>query len=205
MDALGYSPATFEVNPVPDEKITKSITLERLPTAELISRAEKLYSQRAYRDVLTLCKYAFELDGNNPSAHRLAGLTYLAEQDFARAGAHLDRALAANETIRLQVRRHLRESFDLNKGHADCDGVLLLSKNEVEFQGLRDASENYKVPYGQVEITGIQLKKNVALYLGTKVTPRGKKKEYNFYSFDNELSQAGRLFLNMLQLLLKPH
>lgn len=206
VDALGYGPATFEVNPAPDEKITKSITLERLPIVELITRAEKLYSQRAYRDVLILCKYAFELDGNNPSAHRLAGLTYLAEQDFARAGVHLERALSANEPIRLQVRRHPRESFDLNKGHADCDAVLLLNKNEIEFQGLRDASENYKVPYAQVEVTGIQLKKNVALYLGTKVTAaRGKKKEYNFYSFDNELSQAGRPFLNMLQLLLKPH
>ena len=74
VEALGYSPATFEVNPAPDEKMTKTVTLERLPAAEMISRAEKLYSQRAYRDVLTLCKYVFELDGNNPPAHRLAGL-----------------------------------------------------------------------------------------------------------------------------------
>jgi hypothetical protein len=83
--------------------------------------------------------------------------------------------------------------------------VLILNKSEVELQG-RNAAENFKVGYDQVELTGVQLKKNVALYLGTKVTvTRGKRREYNFYSFDNELSQAGRPFLDMLQLLLRPH
>lgn len=204
--ALGYAPSTFEVTPGPDDKLTQPVALERLPAAELMSHAERLYAQRAFRDVLTLCGYALEADGNNPTAHRLAGLTYLAEQDFARAGPHLEKALAGGETVRLQVRRHPRESFDLNKGHNDCEAVLLLRKSEVEFQGLRDASENYKVPYEGVEVTGIQLKKNAALYLGARVAvARGRKKEYNFYSFDNELSQAGRPFLNLLQLLLRSH
>jgi hypothetical protein len=206
VDALGYAPATFEINPLPDEKITKSITLERLPTVEIIRQAEKLYNQRAYADVLTLCKYVFESDGNNPAAHRLAGLTYASEQDYANSAPHLEKALSANEIIRLQVRRHPRESFDLNKGHDACDAMLILNKNEVEFQGLRDATENYKVPYSQIEVVGIQLKKNAALYLGTKImVARGKRKEYNFYSFDKELSQSSRVYLEMLQRLLRAH
>jgi hypothetical protein len=206
VEALGHAPATFEVDPAPDERIAKSVTLARLPAAELVRRAESLYNQRAYQDVLTLCNYVFEADGNNPSAHRLAGLAFLAGQDYGRAGAHLEKALSANEIVRLQVRRHPGEGFDLNKGHNDCDAVVTLNKHEVEFQGLRDPAANYRVPYAQIEVVGVQLKKNAALYLGTKVTvARGKKKEYNFYSFDKELSQSGRPFLNMLQLLLKPH
>ncbi len=206
VDALGYAPATFELNPAPDDKVTKAVTLERLPTDELIRQAEKLYSQHAYADVRTLCKYIFESDNNNSAAHRLTGLTYLAEQDYANAAPHLEQALAANETIRLQVRRHPRESFDLHKGHDICDALLTLNKTEVEFQGLRDASENYKVPYSQIEVVGVQLKKDTALYLGTKVTvARGKRKEYNFYSFDKELSQSGKVYLELLQRLLRAH
>ena len=205
VDALGYVPVTFEVNPAPDEKIAKPLTLERLPVAELVGQAERLYGQRAYRDVLTLSEYALESDAANGPAHRLAGLTYMIQQDYASAGAHLEKALSANETVRLQVRRHSGEAFDPTKGHNDCVAVLILNKSEVELQG-RNAAENFKVGYDQVELTGVQLKKNVALYLGTKVTvTRGKRREYNFYSFDNELSQAGRPFLDMLQLLLRPH
>lgn len=205
VDALGYAPVTFEVNPAPDEKIAKPLTLERLPVAELVSQAERLYALRAYRDVLTLSEYALASDAANGPAHRLAGLTYLIQQDYARAGAHLAKALSANETIRLQVRRHPGENFDPNKGHNDCVVALILSKSEVELQG-RDAAENFRVGYGQIELAEIQLKKNVALYLGTKVTAaRGRRKEYNFYSFDDELSQTGRPFLNMLQLLLRAH
>jgi hypothetical protein len=205
VDALGYTPVTFEVNPAPDEKIAKPLTLERLPPAELVRLAERLYGQRAYRDVLTLSEYALESDAANGPAHRLAGLTYMIQQDYTSAGAHLEKALSANETVRLQVRRHPGEAFDLTKGHNDCVAVLILNKSEVELQG-RNAAENFKVAYGQVEFTGVQLKKDVALYLGTKVTvTRGRRREYNFYSFDNELSQTGRPFLNMLQLLLRPH
>jgi hypothetical protein len=204
VDALGYTPVTFEVNPAPDENIAKPLTLERLPVAELVRQAERLYGQRAYRDVLTLSEYALESDAANGPAHRLAGLTYMIQQNYTSAGAHLEKALSANETVRLQVRRHPREAFDPTKGHNECAAVLILDGSEVELQG-RNAAENFKVGYGQVELTGVQLKKNVALYLGTKVTvTRGKRREYNFYSFDNELSQTGRLFLNMLQLLLRP-
>lgn len=205
VDALGYAPVTFEVNPAPDEKIAKHLTLERLSVAELVGQAERLYELRAYRDVLTLGEYALERDAANGPAHRLTGLTYMNQQDYTSAGAHLEKALSANETIRLQVRRHPGETFDLTKGHNDCVAVLVLNKSEVELQG-RNAAENFKVGYGQVELTGVQLKKNVALYLGTKViVTRGRRREYNFYSFDNELSQTGRPFLNMLQLLLRPH
>jgi hypothetical protein len=205
VDALGYVPVTFEVNPAPDEKIAKPLTLERLPVPELMSQAERLYELRAYRDVLTLSEYALESDAANGPAHRLAGLTHMIQQDYRSAGAHLEKALSANETVRLQVRRHPGETFDLTKGHNDCVAVLILNKSEVELQA-RNAAENFKVGYGQVELTGVQLKKNVALYLGTKVTAtRGRRREYNFYSFDNELSQTGRPFLNMLQLLLRPH
>lgn len=205
VDALGYAPVTFEVNPAPDEKIAKPLTLERLPAAELVRQAGRLYELRAYRDALTLSEYALESDAANGPAHRLAGLTYMIQQDYASAGAHLEKALSANETVRLQVRRHPGETFDPTKGHNDCVAVLILNKSEVELQG-RNVAENFKVGYGQVELAGVQLKKNVALYLGTKVTvTRGKRREYNFFSFDNELSQAGRPFLNMLQLLLRPH
>jgi hypothetical protein len=204
--ALGYAPNTFEVDPAPGEKITKPITLERLPVAEIMRQAEASFAQRAYADVLTLCGYIFEADADNAPAHRLIGQTYLAGQDYTRAGAHLEKALAANEIVRLQVRRHSHESFDLVKGHDMCEALLILNKSEVEFQGLRDISENFRVPYSQVEVTGIQLKKNTALYLGTKITiARGKKSEYDFYGFDKELSQTSRPFLEMLQRLLKSH
>jgi hypothetical protein len=204
VDALGHAPAMFEVAPVPDEKITKTVVLERLPPADLVRQAEKLYEQRAFASVRALCAYVFEADAGNAPAHRLAGLTYLAEQDYTRAEHHLAKALAANETVRLQLRRHPGESFDLNKGHDSCEAALLLNGSEIAFQGARHAAENFKVPYSQIEVSGIQLKKNTAPYLGTKVTvTSGKKKDYNFYSFERELTQTGKPFLEMLQRLLR--
>jgi hypothetical protein len=206
VEALGHTPATFEVNLSADEKLAKSLTLRRLPVAELASQAESFYTRRAYADVHTLCKYIFEIDGNHPTAHRLDGLTYLAEQDYPRAVPHLEKALAADETIRLRVRRHVRENFDLNKGHDSCEAVLILNKSGVEFQGLRDADENFKVAYAQIAVAGVQLKKNVALYLATKVTVvRGKTRDYNLYAFDKELSQSGKAYLGTLQRLLRQH
>jgi hypothetical protein len=71
--------------------------------------------------------------------------------------------------------RHPREEFDLNKGHDLCEAILILSKSEVEFRGLRAPADNFKVADGQMQVIGIQLKKNIAVYLSTKVTDaRGK-------------------------------
>jgi hypothetical protein len=56
-----------------------------------------------------------------------------------------------------------------------------------------------------VQIVGLQLKNRVALYLGTKVSVAGKRRDYNFYSFDRELSQSGKPYLEMIQRLLRSH
>lgn len=204
VDALGYAPVMLEVSVAPDEELSRSVTLQHLPATELARQAEQLYAVRSYADVLKLCDYMLKADGGYAPAHRLAGLTYLAQQDYVRAEAHLSKALLANETVRMPVRRHPRESFDFNKGHELCPAVLILKKGEVEFQGFNNSSDNFKAPPGQFTLLGIQLKKNTAPYLSTKVTmERGQKKDFNFYSFDQELSQAGRPYLDLLNSLLK--
>lgn len=205
VDALGYAPVTLEVTPGPGEKIRRSVTLARLPIESLIAQAEAALKERAFENVLTLSRYALEADAQHGAAHRLMGLALLARKNFASANTHLAQALAGNETITLNVRRHPREEFELSKGHDACDAVLILSKSEVEFRG-RVPADNFKVAYEQVQLIGIQLKKNVAVYLGAKVSRApGKRQDYNFYSFDNELSQAGKPYLEMLQSLLRPH
>jgi hypothetical protein len=206
VDALGYAPAGVEVTTSPGEIMKRAVTLERLPAAELIAQAEAALKQSAYENVLVLSGYALESDPRAPAAHRLVGLTYVARQEYAKAQQHLARALAGGEVIVLPVRRHSRESFDSVKGHDACEGFLYLGKSEVEYRGRQVTTENFKVPYAQVQIAGVQLKKNVAVYLGTKVADsRGKKQEFNFFSFDKELSQTGRLYLEMLHQLLRAH
>jgi hypothetical protein len=206
VDALGYAPAALDLVTAPGETLKRMVTLERLPLAELTAQAEAALAQRAYEDVLALCAYAFEADARAPAAHRLAGLTHLARQEYAKAGQHLAQALAGGEAVQLQIRRHPRESFDLLKGHDACDGWLVFGKSEVEYRGRQSAAENFRVPYAQVQAAGVQLKKSVAAFLATKVTDgRGKRQEYNFYSFDKELTQAGQPYLGMLQALLRPH
>lgn len=37
------------------------------------------------------------------------------------------------------------------------------------------------------------------------VVPRGKKQDYNFYSFDRELAADGRPYLEMIQRILRAH
>jgi hypothetical protein len=206
IDALGYTPVALEVTAAPGESLKRTITLERLPVVELVAQAEAALAQRAYEDVLALCAYAFEAEPRAAAAHRLAGLTHLARQEFARAGHHLAQALAGGEVVQLPVRRHSRESFDLLKGHDSCEGWLVFGKTEVEYRGRQVASENFRVPYAQVQVAGLQLKKSVAAFLATKVSDgRGKRQDYNFYSFDKELTQAGRPYLEMLHALLRPH
>lgn len=206
VNALGYSPTSLTLSVSPDKTYVEPVTLKRLSNPELAEQAEKLFKDRAFGDVLMLCQYMFESDPAYPAAHRLAGLTYLAQGNYRMAEDHLARALSANETIRLQIRRHPRESFDLNKGHDVCAGVLILNKGEVEFQGFQYAADNFKVAYGQTQSVGIQVKKNAAVYLSTRVIdPRGKNREYNFFSFDGELSQAGKAYLEMIQRLMRSH
>ncbi len=206
VDALGYAPAALELTVAPGETLKRSVALERLPVAELTARAEAAFRASAYEDVLRLCGYVYEAEPAAPAAHRLEGMVHLARQDYVRAEQHLAAALAGGETVELHVRRHARESFDPLKGHDACEGFLYLRKGEVEYRGRQVTGENFKVPYAQVQVVGVQLKKSVSAYLGTKVSDaRGKKQDYNFYSFDRELTAAWRPYLEMIQRLLHPH
>ena len=203
--ALGYAPAALELTVGPDETIAKDVHLERLALPALQQQALSAFNERRYADVLKLCEYIFENDRANPTGHRLAGQVYLELGDFNNAGAQLAQALAGDESVILRVRRHAGEKFDLNRGHDACEGRLILGKNDVEFQGQKIATDNFKVTYDQLQVTGIQLKNNVASYLATKVNVGGKRHDFNFYSYDKELSQAGKPFLEMIQRLLVPH
>lgn len=203
VEALGYVPSIFEINPAPDESVSRAVTLKRYAVAELLKQAQALYDQRAFADVFTLCNYVFESDQNNAAAHRLAGLAYLSEQNYENANLHLQQALAGNETVVFKIRRHARENFELNHGHESCEGTLLLNGSEVEYRAAHYSDENFKVGKDQIEVFAPQLKKGVALYLPTRVTiSRGKKKDYNFFSFDRELTSANRGFLELLRMLL---
>ena len=205
VEALGYTPASFEITVTPEEVVSRQMTLERMPIASLRSQATTLFGSRAYDDVLKLAQFMIEADANNGGAHLLIGLVHLERANFAAAESHLDKALGAGETVSLQVRRHAGEKFESTKGHDVCDAKLILSKTELEFKTDRNAAENFKVPYDQVQVAGIQLKNRVALYLGTKVNVAGKRRDYNFYSFDRELSQSGKPYLEMIQRLLRSH
>ncbi len=205
VEALGYAPVKFDLKVAPDESISKEITLERLSVTALQAQAEGLLSKRAYDDVMKLSRYIFEADKQNGAANRLEGYVHLARGDFNSAGSRFARALEAGETIVLRIRRHAGEKFELSKGHEACDAQLVLRKSELEFQGLRNPVENFKVPYEQVQVGTIQLKSSQAVYLATKVTVNTKRRDYNFYSFDKELSPAGKTYLEMIQRLLAPH
>jgi len=205
VEALGYAPDKFQLNVGPDETVSREVKLERLPTSALQSQAASLLAGRAYDDVLKLCSYILETDNSNAVAHRLEGYVYLARGDFANAGAHFAQALAGNESIALQTRRHPGEKFDLVKGHDMCEGRLIFRKNEIEFEGLRNPVDNFKVSYDQIQVIGIQLKSSVAVYLGTKLTFAGKRRDYNFFAYDKELSQSGKPYLEMIQGLLRSH
>lgn len=205
VEALGYTPAGFEITVTPEELVSKQITLERMTIASLRSQAMTLFASRAYDDVLKLAQFMLEADATNSGAHLLIGLIHIERANFAAAEPHLDQALSGGETVSLQVRRHLGEKFELSKGHDACDARLILSKSELEFKSDRNPAENFKVPYEQVQVTGVQLKNRVALYLGTKVNVTGKRRDYNFYSFDRELSQSGKPYLEMIQRLLRSH
>lgn len=88
----------------------------------------------------------------------------------------------------------------------DAVAILYLGKSEVEYRGKQITTENFKVLYAQAQIIGVQLKKSVAVYLATKIVDaHGKKQEFNFFSFDKELSQTGRPYLEMIQQLLRAH
>jgi hypothetical protein len=205
IEALGYAQATLELTVGPDESLHKDVTLQRLPIAALQAQASTLLSARSYDDVLKLSRFMLEAESENAMAHRLIGLVYVARGDFGNAAGELSKALTGNETVVLPVRRHAGEKFDLGKGHDLCPGQLVLTRSEVEFKSGHSSAENFKVGYDQMQIVGIQLKSNAAVYLGTKVTNNGKRRDYNFYSYDRELSQAGKPYLEMILRLLHPH
>jgi tetratricopeptide (TPR) repeat protein len=185
--------------------VKREVTLERLPVASLLSQATSLFQSRAYDDVLKLCGFIFEVDRANATASLLAGLTYLERGDLGKATNHLEQALAGNQDVRLSIRRHPGEKFELNKGHDACAAVLIIGKTSVEFQGLRNAVDNFRITYDQIQVIGVQMKSNVAPYLNTKVIVGGKKRDFNFYSYDKELSPAGKPYLELIQRLLRAH
>ncbi len=206
VEALGHKPVTLEVDLPPGAKEKRTVKLDRLSPAELAQQAETAYRSRAYASVLKLCGYMFEAEAGSPSAHRLAGLAHLAGQNYPAAEPHLARALAGGETISLPVRRHLGENFDPHRGHDVCQAVLVLGKNEVEFRGLQAATEDFKVPYSQVQMLRLETRGrgNLALALSAKVTVAGgRKRDYSFFSPDKEVSAAGKAYLEMLQRLLQ--
>jgi len=203
--ALGYTPATLDLSVGPDETISREVKLERLSISDLQAQAERLLSSRLYDDVLKLCGYIFESDRGNGVAHRLAGSVYLTRVDYMNASAQFDQALIAGEPIVLRIRRHPNEKFDLAKGHETCEAQITLRKNDVEFHSLRNAADDFKIGYDQLQVGAIQLKNSVAIYLATKVTINDKRRDYNFYAFDKELSQTGKSYLEMIQRLLRSH
>ncbi len=205
VEALGYTPATFEVTVTPEEVVSRQVTLERMSIASLRSQATTLFAGRAYDDVVKLAQFMLEAEATNGGAHLLIGLVHIERANFAAAESHLDQALKGGETVSLRVRRHPNEKFELNKGHDVCDSKLILSKTELELKSDRNPAENFRVPYEQVQISGIQLKNRVALYLGTTINADGKRRDYNFYSFDRELSQSGKPYLEMIQRLMRSH
>lgn len=206
IEALGYSPVTFAIDLAPDSVEKRNVSLKRLSAAELRELAERRYRERAYQEVLRLTQFALEVDPHEPTANRLAGLAFLALRNYQQAEIYLAKGLAGQEIIELPVRRHARESFDSRKPHDSCEASLRFSKNEIEFRGKQYTLDNFKVSYSQVRVLGLLLKNNSAVYLATKVTDAsGKTREFNFYSNENELSQAGRPYLEMLQRLMHSH
>ena len=205
VEALGYTPISFEITVTPEEVVTKPITLERMPVASLRSLATTLFGSRAYDDVLKLAQFMLDADPTNSGAHLLIGMVQIERAEFAAAQSHLDQALSGGEIVSLQVRRHAGEKFESNKGHDLCEAKLIFTKSELEFKSDRNPAENFKVPYEEVQIVGLQLKNKIALYLGTKVSVAGKRRDYNFFSFDRELSQSGKTYLEMIQRLLRSH
>jgi tetratricopeptide (TPR) repeat protein len=205
IEALGYTTMTFDLIVKPDELVTKEVKLERLPLDSLQSGATSLFSNRAYDDVLKLCRMIQQVDSHNALAHRLIGQVYLERGEFANARAELQQALANGERVMLLIRRHAGEKVDVRGVHSLCNAELILTKTEVEFRSAHNAPDNFKVPYDQLDVVGIQLKNSVAPYLATKVTTAGRKRDFNFYSYDKELSQEAKRYLEMIQSLLLPH
>lgn len=203
--ALGYAPFKLELSVAPDETVNKEVRLERLTVPALQQQALAAFNDRRYSDALKLCDFIFETDRVNAPAHLVTGQVYLELGDFGKAGAHFDQALAGGEAVTFRVRRHAGEKVDLNKAHDACEARLLLTKNDVQFQGVRITTENFKVTYDQIQVIGLQLKNNLASYMSLKVNVGGKRRDFNFYSYDKELTQAGKPYLQMIQSLLHTH
>lgn len=203
--AVGYAPQTIELDLKPNQKIEKTVALKLLPVSELLGKAEQSYKNKLAEETIKLSRYALGVEPENSTANRLLGYVYLDRQNYAEAEPYLRKALDGNETIDLKIRRHFNEKFEVSGGHgAACEGLLILSKNEIEYRGATSAAENFKLPRNQIQILGLQIRKNVALSLLLKVTDaRGGKKDYHFFSRDKELSQEGKPFLEMIQRLLR--
>jgi len=203
--ALGFKPLALELDLQPNQRIEKTVSLERLPVAEMLVQAEQFFREKSFDKTIQLSRYVIETEPNNGAANRLIGTIYLEKQNYAEAEPFLLKALNGDETIVLNIRRHLGEKFELSAGHgAACEGQLRIGKNEIEYRGGASAAENFKVPYGGFQVLGLQVKKNTALSLSLKVSnEKGSKKEYNFFSRERELSQDGKLYLALIQRLLQ--
>ncbi len=203
--ALGFKPLMLEMDLQPNQRVEKTVSLERLPVGEMLVQAEQFLREKSFDKTIQLARYVLETEPNNGAANSLIGTIYLEKQNYAEAELFLLKAIDGDETIVLNIRRHLGEKFELSAVHgAVCEGQLRIGKNEIEYRGTTSAAENFKVPYGQFQILGLQVKKNTALSLSLKVTnEKGSKKDYNFFSRERELSQDGKFYLGLIQRLLQ--
>ncbi|MFN0141492.1 MAG: tetratricopeptide repeat protein [Pyrinomonadaceae bacterium] len=202
--ALGYKPIVLDLDLQPSQKLEKTISLERLPVSDLLIQADQFLKKQSYQEAMQLCRYVLESEPGNPTANRLIGMIYLERKSYVEAEPYFMQALNGGETIVLEIRRHAGEKFELTSGHGlVCEGQLLFYNNHLEYRGSAGA-ENFNASYSEIQIVGLQLKKNVASFLGLKfMNAKGSKKDYNFFSKENELSQEGRGYLEMIQRLIR--
>jgi hypothetical protein len=199
VSALGYKPFSIEIDVQANQRIEKNITLELLSTSEIISLAEKFHNEEAFAKSIQLSQLVLKNEPQNASANRLMGMILLEKQNYLEAESYLIKAIDGGEIISFKIRRHFGEKFELNSGHGKiCEGLLLVGKSQIEFRGFGNTAENFNVPVSQIQIVGLQLRKNTAISLSIKVV----KKEYNFFSRENELSQSGKSYLEMIQRLM---
>jgi hypothetical protein len=205
VEALGFAPATLSLTPAANEKLERQVELQPLPVAELLAQADALFKRQDWGQVQALCRHVFKADAGNAAAHRLSGLAYLANQNYAQAEPHLLRALRGGASFAVRVRRHAQEKFELGKGHDACLGALTLSAGGLEYRGQTVTAENFTVTKAQVQIVGLQVKKDAALCLSLKIADaQGKnRRDYNFFAPEKELSAEGKPYLEMLHRLLQ--
>lgn len=198
--ALGYVSQILELDLKPNEKLEKQINLERLPISQLLRQAEQSFKPNSFTETLELCDLVFETEPENPTAHRLVGAVYLEKQNYAEAEARFSKAVRGNEIITFNICRYYNEKFEFTDKSVSCQGLLLVGKNEIEFRGSSVAAQNFKVSGGQIQLLGLQIKKNAFTCLSLKVADaKGNKKEYSFFGVDADKNKNVKPYLELIQ------